>query len=179
MISSVSLSYARALAEVAGELQQEDQVKGELSAFAELLSSHQELMKTLIHPAIPFSAKRNIVQEFAQRIPLTEIVVNLILVLLEHARMPQFQEVTEAYGSILDELHGILPAEVYSCEKVEEAVDQRLQEAVSTLTGKRVKISYHVDESLIGGLKLQIGSTVYDGSIGTQLEEIRRRLASQ
>jgi F-type H+-transporting ATPase subunit delta len=62
---------------------------------------------------------------------------------------------------------------------VDKALDQRLQKAVSTLTGKKAKINYHVDESLIGGLKLQIGSTIYDGSIGTQLEEFRRRLASK
>ncbi len=61
MISSVSLKYAQALAEVAGELQQEDQVQGELLVFAELLSSNQELMETFTHPAIPFTAKGKIV----------------------------------------------------------------------------------------------------------------------
>ena len=179
MISSVSLKFAQALAEVAGELQQEDQVQGELLVFAELLSSNQELMETFTHPAIPFSAKGKIVQELAKKIPLTQIVANFILVLIEHARLTRFQEMLEAYEIILDELHGTLRAEVASCEEVEEAMDQRLQKAVSTLTGKQVKIKYQMDESLIGGLKLQIGSTLYDGSIRTQLEEIRRRLANQ
>ena len=179
MISSVPLKYAQALADVAGEVQQEDQVQEELLVFAELLNSNQELMEALTHPAIPFSAKRKIVQELAKKIPLTEIVANFILVLLEHARLPQFQEMIEAYESVLDELRGILRAEVASCEEVEEAMDQRLRKAVSTLTGKQVKINYQQDESLIGGLKLQIGSTLYDGSIRTQLEEIKRRLANQ
>ena len=156
-------------------MQQEDQVQEELLVFAELLNSHQELMEALTHPAIPFSAKRKIVQELAKKTPLTEIVVNFILVLLEHARLPQFQEMIEAYESVLDELRGTLRADVASCEEVEEAMDQRLRKAVSTLTGKQVKINYQQDESLIGGLKLQIGSTLYDGSIRTQLEEIKRR----
>jgi F-type H+-transporting ATPase subunit delta len=89
------------------------------------------------------------------------------------------QEMIEAYESVLDELRGTLRADVASCEEVEEAMDQRLRKAVSTLTGKQVKINYQQDESLIGGLKLQIGSTIYDGSIGTQLEEFRRRLAGK
>jgi len=179
MVFVVPLKFAQALADVARELKLEDQVLEELSGFSGLLESNKELMEALTHPAIPFSAKRNIVQELAKKIPLTQTVVNFILVLMERARLPQFQEVLEAYESILDELHGIVRADVFACEKVDKAVDQRLQETVSTLTGKKVKINYHVDESLIGGLKLQIGSTIYDGSIGTQLEEFRRRLAGK
>ncbi len=179
MIASVPLKYAQALADVAGEVQQEDQVQEELLVFAELLNSNQELMEVLTHPAIPFSAKGKIVQELAKKIPLTQIVANFILVLIEHARLPQFQEMTEAYESVLDELRGTLRADVVSCEEVDEAMNKDLQKAVSTLTGKQVKINYQQDESLIGGLKLQIGSTLYDGSIRSQLEEIRRRLADQ
>jgi len=179
MVFVVPLKFAQALADVARELKLEDQVLEELSGFSGLLESNKELMEALTHPAIPFSAKRNIVQELAKKIPLTQTVVNFILILMERARLPQFQEVLEAYESILDELHDIVRADVFACEKVDKAVDQRLQETVSTLTGKKVKINYHVDESLIGGLKLQIGSTIYDGSIGTQLEEFRRRLAGK
>ena len=177
MVSLVPLKFAQALADVAGELKQEDQVLEELSSFSALLGSHKELMETLTHPAIPFSAKRNIVQELAKEIPLTQTVVNFILVLIERARLSQFQEVLEAFERILDELHGIVRVDVSACEEVDKAMDQRLQEVVSTLTGKKVKINYQLDESLIGGLKLQIGSTIYDGSIGTQLEQFRRRLA--
>jgi F-type H+-transporting ATPase subunit delta len=173
------LKFAQALADVAAELKQEDQVLEELTSFSALLDSNKELMEALTHPAIPFSAKRNIVQELAKEIPLTRTVVNFVLVLIERARLPQFQEVLEAYEGILDELHGIVRADVFASEKVGKAADQRLQKAVSTLTGKEVKVHYHVDESLIGGLKLQIGSTIYDGSIGTQLEEFRRRLVSK
>ena len=179
MVYVVPSKFAQALADVAAELKQEDQVLEELSGFSGLLESNKELMEALTHPAIPFSAKRNIVQELAQEIPLTKTVVNFILVLMERARLPQFQEVLEAYESILDELHGILRADVFTCEQVDKTVDQRVQKTVSTLTGKKVKINYHVDESLIGGLKIQIGSTIYDGSIGTQLEEFRRRLVSK
>ncbi len=179
MVLIAPSKFAQALADVAGELKQEDQVLGELSSFSELLDSHKELMGTLTHPAIPFSAKRNIVQELAKEIPLTQMVANFILVLIERARLPQFQEVLEAYEIILDELHGIVRADVFTSEDLGKAVDQRLQKAVSTLTGKKVKIDYHLDESLIGGLKLQIGSTIYDGSIDTQLEEFRRRLAGK
>lgn len=174
----VPFKFAQALADVAGELKQEDQTLEELKNFSELLDSNRELMEALTHPAIPFSAKRNIVQELAGKIPLTQTVVNFIFVLIERARLPQLQDVIHAYEEILDELHGMLRADVFASAKVEKAVDQRLQKAISKLTEKKVKVNYHVDESLIGGFKLKIGSTIYDGSIGTQLEEFRRRLSA-
>ena len=51
-------------------------------------------------------------------------MANFILVLIEHARLPQFQEMTEAYENILDELRGTLRADVVSCEEVDEAMNQ-------------------------------------------------------
>ncbi len=116
MVSLVPLKFAQALADVAVELKQEDQVLEELSSFAALLGSHKELMGTLTHPAIPFTAKRKIIQELAKEIPLTQTLVNFILVLIERARLPQFQEVLEAYANVLDDLHGIVRAEVSACE---------------------------------------------------------------
>ena len=179
MNSSTPVRYARALADVAGEAQLEQQVQEELSAFSKLLDSHKELSDTFSHPAIPFAAKRNIVQEIGRRIPVAQIVVNFILILLEQRRIHQLQEVVEAYGDVLDEMHGILRGHVFSSEKLEKGVRQRLQKVASGVTGKEVKINFHVDELLIGGLKLQIGSTIYDGSLQNQLEEMRRRIAER
>lgn len=179
MSSSTPSRYARALAEVALESKQEIRVQEELSAFAELLTSHKELWDALTNPAIPFSAKRNIVEEIGRRASLEQIIVNFVLVLLEHARIHQFQETVEAYDEVLDEFHGVLRAHVVSSEELTTDVHERIRGIAAGLTGKKVKIDYEVDQALIGGFKLQIGSTIYDGSLQNQLDEIRRRLDKQ
>ena len=179
MSSPVPSKYARALAEVAVELKQESRIQEELAALAELLASHKELWDVLINPAIPFSAKRNIVEEIGRSGSLDQILVNFVLVLLEHAQIHQFQEVVEAYDDVLDEFHGVLRAHVVSSEELHTDVHEQIREIAAQLTGKEVKIDYQVDEALIGGFKLQIGSTIYDGSLQNQLDEIRRRLATQ
>lgn len=179
MLSSVALKYARALAELAGEENRGRQVLDELIQFRELLQGHRQLLEVLVNPALPFAAKRTIVERLAESVPLSRVVVNFILVLLQKARIQQFDQLVGAYERVLDERLGIVHAQIFSTREMEEAVKERLQEAVSRLTGKKAKLRYQLDEELMGGLKMQIGSTVFDGSVRTQLEEIRRRLATE
>lgn len=179
IFSSVSLKYARALADVALENKVHEQVLHELSTFAQLLTTHEDLRDTFANPALPFATKRGIVEELGKRMSLSKVVINFVLVLLEKARIRQFEQMVGAYQRVLDERQGIILAEVFSVQAVNDSIKQRLHDAVSRLTGKRVKMNYHQDASLIGGIKMQIGSTVFDGSIQTQLDEIRKRLAME
>lgn len=179
ILSSVALKYARALADVAFEQNLQGQILEQLYTFENLLTENPELPEALTNPAILFSSKRAIVEQIAERVAFSRIVANFILVLLEKARIHQFSQMVMAYQRVMDERQGILQGEVFAPEEVDSAVKKRLHETISALTGSTVKLNYHQDESLIGGLKLQIGSTVFDGSIRTQLDEIRKRLATE
>lgn len=176
MISSISTKYAEALVSVATDLQEEDKVHDELVAFGELLESHEELQKTLTNPAIPFSAKRKIIEELADKIPLGKTLVNLILVLLENARVNQFQQILMIYRSLLDEQRGLVVVDAFSAKEIKVSDRQNLEKTIVKLTGKKVRLRYHIDEKLIGGLRLQIGSTILDGSVETQLNQVRQHL---
>ena len=176
MISSISAKYAEALVGVATDLQQEDKVHDELVVFGELLESHEELQETVTNPAIPFSAKRKIIEELADRVPLGQTVVNLILVLLENARMHQFQQVLVTYRNLLDEQRGLVVVDAFSAKEIKVSDGQNLEKTIANLTGKKVRLRYHIDEKLIGGLRLQIGSTILDGSVETQLNQVRQHL---
>jgi F-type H+-transporting ATPase subunit delta len=87
-------------------------------------------------------------------------------------------EFAEAYQEVQDEQAGIARVGVHSSHPLEPDEQEQLREVMSVITGRTVKLSYEVDETLLGGVKLQVGSTVYDGTIRTQLEELRRQLAS-
>jgi len=176
MISSISTKYAEALVGVATDLQKEDKVHDELIAFGELLESHEELQETLTNPAIPFSAKRKITEELADKMALGKTVVNLILVLLENARMNQFQQILMIYRNLLDEQRGLVVVDAFSAKEIKVSDRQNLEKTIANLTGKKVRLRYHIDEKLIGGLRLQIGSTILDGSVETQLNQVRQHL---
>ncbi len=178
MVTSTASKYAQALAEVAFESRSSEGVLKELTEFQELLQN-AELQDALFSPALPFAAKRSIVEDLAARLSLREITLNFILVLLQNSRLDQFGEVLEAYQEVLDEHNGIVRGDVYYSRDLPSDAKDRLEEAIASWTGKKVKLRYRRDESLIGGLKVQIGSSVFDGSIRTQLDEIQRRLVSQ
>ncbi len=176
MTSAAARKYAQALLEVAVPEKQEDQVLQDLSSFGELLEGCPELTEVLESPAIPIAVKREILKEFGSRLSLAPFVTNFILVLLQNARLRQFGECLEAYQEALDASHGVLRAEVFTSRRLDDDVRQRLEGEVSSMTGKQVKLQYHEDESLIGGLKIEVGSKVFDASVRTQLDDIHRRL---
>ena len=177
MASSRARRYARALSQVAVQEDREARVQEDLSSFGTALRSSVELAETLTNPAIPFAPKRRIVEEVAGRLSLVEIAVNFILVLLENGRIGEYDEYVEAYTQVTDQRAGIVRGVVTSARGLDAEVRNRLEEVLSEISRARVRLSYEEDESLIGGLKITVGSVIYDGSIRTHLEEVRRRIS--
>jgi F-type H+-transporting ATPase subunit delta len=179
MTSSIIRKYGHALVEVAAEQGKSDQVLAQLRVFHSLLGEHKDLSEVLNNPALPFSSKRTIVAGIAPQIPLDPIVANLVLILLKTARLKQFGEVVEAYDEALDEQRGVVRATVYSASGLDRLTRSRLESTLTDQTGHAVRLDYVQDKSLIGGIRVQVGSTVFDGSIRSQLEQIRDQLAGE
>ena len=177
MASSRARRYARALSQVAVQGGRETRVRKDLDSFGTALQASPELVETLMNPAIPFAPKRRIVEELGGRLSLVEITVNFILVLLENGRIGEYDEYVEAYTQVMDLRAGIVRGVVTSARGLDAEVRNRLEEVLSEISRARVRLAYEEDESLIGGLKIKVGSVIYDGSIRTQLEEVRRRIS--
>ena len=176
MASSRARRYARALSQVAVQDDRETRVQEDLGSFGTTLRTSPELAETLMSPAIPFAPKRRIVEELADRLSLSEITVNFILVLLEYGRIGEYDEYVEAYTQVTDLRAGIVRGVVTSARSLDGEVRNRLESVLSEISDAQVRLSYEEDDSLIGGLRIRIGSVIYDGSIRTQLEEVRRRI---
>ncbi len=177
MASSRARRYARALSQVAVQEDREARVQEDLGSFGTALRTSPELAETLMNPAIPFAPKRRIVEEVGGRLSLVEIAVNFILVLLENGRIGEYDEYVEAYTQVTDQRAGIVRGVVTSARGLDAEIRNRLEEVLSEISRARVRLSYEEDESLIGGLKITVGSVIYDGSIRTHLEEVRRRIS--
>ena len=108
------------------------------------------------------------------RYPVQQISGNFLRVLLEHNRIRYFKEIYDAFVRICNERKGIVSAQVVTAApagrwKVETANGSACRKA----TGRAVTLNVRTDADLVGGLVVQIGSTVYDGSIRTQLNEVK------
>ena len=170
--------YARALFDVA--LKERADLQGigtELSAFAGLLTDNAALARVLANPAIPTGRKRAVVEQLLARSPLSPLVSRLLLLLAERDRLMLVSDMADAYRSRLMDHAQVVRAEVTTAMPLPPDRLAALQQGLARATGRQVEIDARVDPGIIGGAVARIGSTVYDGSVTTQLEKLKQQLS--
>jgi F-type H+-transporting ATPase subunit delta len=177
MVSSTAVKYARALADVALEQGLAEEARRELRGFGSLHETNEELREALKNPGLPLKVKQEIVREIAGKSSFSGIVLNFLLLLVERNRLGQLAGIVEAYERVLDEKAGVSRIEVFSAHALPEGARRRLAGVMKEQTGGEVRLTYLVDEGLIGGVKLRMGSVVLDGSVRTELENLGRVLS--
>jgi len=178
MISTAVLGrYARSLAEVALELHDEESVSRDLVAYREVFHAVPELQEAFDSPAVTRDAKERVLSALLARYPVRKVTENFLRVLLLHNRIRYFDQIHEGYVKTVNERKGIATAKVRIAAPLSERELTGLRESLSRATGKIIKLDVQMDSSLLGGVVVQVGSTVYDGSIRKQLSEMRRHLA--
>lgn len=171
--------YAAALADVAIEAGSAERVQQELSEFVGLWKQSAELRNFLASPAIPRSDKLAVVEKLARKLGLGAILKNFLSVLVDNRRTGMLAEIHGAYLAEIYRRMGITEAQVTSAYALSETEKTELRRALEGFTGKQVRAAYALDQELIGGLVVRIGSTILDGSVRSQLTRLRTRLASE
>ena len=169
--------YARALFDV-GLAEQQDlaQIDRELSDLAALLRDNDGLQRALSHPAIPASRKRAVLEQLLALSPVHPILSRVLLLLADRDRLVLLPELAEAYRSRLMDHQQIVRARVTTAVALPSDRVAALQHGLVAATGRQVQLQVDVDPAILGGAVARIGSTVYDGSITTQLEKLKQRL---
>ena len=176
----VDLRYARALAAVISN-QKLDLVAAhtQLNNFADLLEESAELHEVLQNPSIPEAQKLKTLDALAPRLGLSRPIRNFIALITHHQRLHQLRDMINAYAALADENSGIAEVEITTARPLDDAGRRLLEQQVAKLAGEpRVQATYYEDPSLLGGAVVRLGSTVYDGSVRGQLEQMRQRLAT-
>jgi F-type H+-transporting ATPase subunit delta len=97
-------------------------------------------------------------------------------VLLKNSRLTEIGEINKKFSSVLEERSGAVSAQITSARSLSENEKAEMQANLAKLTGKTVSLKFETDETLIGGVVTRLGSTVYDGSVKTQLEELKQQM---
>ena len=171
--------YARALFDVARKEGDIQQAGRDLAAFAGLVAGNEMLSRTLSNPAIPVQRKRGVVEQLLARAgQMSPIVTKLLLLLADRDRLMLLPDLATAYEARLMENAQVVRAHVTTAVELPEGRAAALQEGLARATGRQVQLETRVDPAIIGGAVARIGSTVYDGSVTTQLQKVRERLAA-
>lgn len=173
---TVARRYAAALADVVLKTGETNTVQTELKSWAELITSNTDLQTAFRNPAIQHQNKEKVLESLLEKTKPTLTTANFLRVLLQNSRLTELGEINERFASVLAERSGFVAARVTSARPLGETEKSELQTNLEKLTGKKVNLTFDVDENLIGGVVTRIGSTVYDGSVKTQLEELKQQL---
>jgi F-type H+-transporting ATPase subunit delta len=181
MASAVAYRYAQALVDIVmafGSALKPEDAAAQLRAVEALIWESSDLRTALETPAIPTSRKRAVMGKLLERTGASSLIRNFIFVVIEHRRIALISDIREAFELKLDERLGLVRAEVSSAAPLSAAQTAGLEAELSRLTGKRMRLRFDVDPSLVGGVLARIGSTVYDGSVRGELRELGKKLAA-
>lgn len=170
--------YAKALYEVAAESGITEQAIAELKEAVTVLA-HPELDLALGHPNIDANVKTDLLRRIFEG-KVSEAVLNLLLLLVERKRVELIPAVCDEFVRIAGEALGRTEAVVYSPMPLSEQETASIKARFGTVTGKSIQVTNIVDQSLLGGIKVRIGDTLYDGSLSGKLKRLEKTLqASQ
>ena len=178
-VETVARRYAAALADVVAKTGETTAVQAELKSWDQIITSNSQLLEAFGNPAIAHESKEKVLENLIEKTKPTKTTANFLRVLLRNSRLTEIGEIATRFAAVLEERSGSVAAQVTSARPLSEAEKAELQANLNKLTGKNVSPHFNVDESIIGGVITRIGSTVYDGSVKTKLEELKQQLIGQ
>ena len=174
---AAAMRYARALFDVVLSESDVQVAQDALQAFADLSRNNEALAHVFANPAIPISQKRAVTKALLDRAgSIPAPVAKLILLLADRDRLALLPEVASAFRERVMDHQKIMRGTVTTALPLEPDKVRALEQGLARATGRTVVLDQRVDPSIIGGVVTRLGSTVYDGSVVTQLEKMKQAL---
>jgi F-type H+-transporting ATPase subunit delta len=175
-VETVARRYATALADVVTKTGETETVRNELQQWEAMIVSSNELLSAFRNPAIQQNQKEKVLGSLIQKARPTQTTANFLRVLLRNGRLTEISQINRKFTEVLEERQGGVSAKIISARPLSEMEKQDLRTNLEKMTGKRVSPSFEIDNNIIGGVVTTIGSTVYDGSIKTQLQQLKEQM---
>lgn len=175
----IARRYAEALAEAADAQSQLLNVASELHQLAVLWESSKDLKTVFESPAVKLDDKSAVLEALVKQAKLAPLVASFLRVLLSRMRIQHLVEIDRAFAAEVDRRQGVVAADVTTAADLSADEREMLTKKLETATGKKVKLNFATDAELIGGVVTRIGSRIYDGSIRSKLDSIKRQMTEQ
>ncbi|MBL8567312.1 MAG: F0F1 ATP synthase subunit delta [Hyphomicrobiaceae bacterium] len=165
--------YASALYELADELKALDQVAADLKAIRAMMASSADLMRLIRSPVLGRSEQAKAVSALAEKAGFSALTGRFLGTLASNRRLFALASVIDAFLAELARRRGEATADVTSAVALTPAQTQALEEALKSVVGSKVSVDLKVDQSLIGGIVVRVGSRMIDTSLATKLRRLR------
>ena len=174
-MEEIAQVYARALFEVAKEHDLLDQVRDDLTQFAQALSDTRELAVFFFSPYFSTQEKKDGLKRVVTG--AEPVFMNFLEALIERGRMPALFRIRDDYQELWEDERHLLAVEVTSAIELDKATISSIGDRIGEQTKRKVELSSKVDPDLLGGIVLRVGNVILDASIRSRLEQLRKQVA--
>lgn len=175
-MEEIARVYSEALFDVAKSKDELDEVQQQLGEFTDAVSGDRDLQVYFFSPYFSSQEKRDGISKSVSG--GNEELVNFLELLAEKHRMPALFQIRKRYDELWAKENDQLEVTVISAIPLDDSVVESVGREIEKKTGKTIDLTSKVDESIIGGLVLQVGNRVMDASIRSRLDTLRREVAS-
>ena len=178
-MASFASRYARAFADVLLEAHlNPKEAQRQLTDFAAAWHESRELREFFLDPSFTVEQKVEFLDNLNAKLQMAPQTRNFIAVLIRNRRIAGFDDVAAEFKREINRRLGICEAKIVSARQLDVQERRQLEAGIAKLIGEQVEAQYAVDNSLIGGVVIQAGSTVYDGSVRGRLDRLRQELTA-
>ncbi len=176
MISNISKRYARAFFEIAGEEKKLEQYYSELRQFSSMMAENKDLGGFLANPIFEQDVKKKVLEKIIGKMTLSPMTVNFLKLLVDKNRIDVLPDIDTCYRQMMDEALKKTRVTVKTAFPMSAEMQNYIMSNLKKLTGREAEVTVEDDKSLLGGIVIGVGDTLYDGSIKNQLNNMRNLL---
>ena len=174
--TETSERYSRALFEVANETSDLKKIESDVVNLSTLMNSSVELSNFLQDPTKSIETQKNVINLLSERLILSKILKNFLLLLIEKRRIFFVKKILENFLDFCSKKRGEIKASLISSKELSQNELNDISNDLSKSIGSKIKFNYQVDKNLIGGLKLQLGSFMIDTSLKNKLKKLEQAM---
>ncbi len=174
--SAIARRYAKALMLIGKEDGQAETYREEFEGFIGLFDQQEQLEQMITNPLYSTENRRKVFVAVLDAVDISNVMRSFLILLFNKGRISYLRQIATNYNKLADELKGIVRANLISAEELSSEKFEEIRNAISKMTGKEVVLDAEQDPGIIGGVVTKIGDLVLDGSIKTQLENMRESL---
>ena len=168
--------YSLALYELASESNLLENIEKNSSELLNLISVNDEFNKLIKDPTVSQDNLTNIINKISENFKLENLFKNFLCLLIKKRRFFYIEQILKSFEEICSEKRGEIKAEIKSAKQLSEIEINKITDELSNNFKSKIKLNYKYDLSLIGGLIVDVGSTMIDTSIKNKLQQIENKM---
>lgn len=179
LASQASRRYAEALLEAVHKDGPDmvQRVREELASFSGAVEETFDLKNVLSNPSFTANERYKVLEAVSAQAGYSEHIKRFLRHLIERGRMDEIRDIAATFGHLADERAGRIKAVAESASELPPQAIEQLRRALERRTGRSIDLTIRINPDLIGGVRAQVGTIVFDSTVRAELDLLRNALS--